>query len=175
MFVDPKKIVEQFGLTPGMRVADFGCGAGFYSLASARLVGEKGRVYAIDVREDMLKQLKTEAERERLENIEIIHGDLEDPRGSKLKDEGVQVVILANTLFQLDEPEKCVAEALRVLEKGGKIFVIDWKESFGGLGPQEENVISEEDARKLFAREGCEITGEINAQNYHYGFVVTCI
>lgn len=174
MFVDPRKIVEQFGLTPGMRVADFGCGPGFYTLACARLVGEKGRVYAIDIQEDLLKQLKTEAQREHIENIEIIRGDLEEAGGSTLKEGSVGVVILANTLFQLDEPQKCVDEALRVIEKGGKIFVIDWKESFGGLGPQKENVISQDDARKLFEREGCEITRDINAQNYHYGFEVTC-
>ena len=170
-FADPNKIVEQFGFTPGMHVADLGSGAGFYTLASARLVGDKGRVYAVDIRPEMLQQIKTAAGMEHLNNIEVIHGDLEEDRGTRLKDGSVDAVIVANTLFQLQDKEKCAKEAIRICEEGGKIYVIDWKESFGGIGPSHEDIFPEEKARGIFEKVGCTFEGPINARNYHYGFV----
>lgn len=171
MFVDPNKIVEQFGFTPGMHVADLGIGAGFYTLATARLVGDKGRVYAVDIRPEMLAQVKTLAEKEHLNNIEVIHGDLEEPRGTRLKDGSMDAVIVANTLFQIENRKQCIEEAARICKEGGKIYFIDWRESFGGLGPQENDVVKEEDVKKLFEEAGCTVTDTINAQQYHYGFV----
>lgn len=171
MFVDPNKIAEQFGFSPGMRVADLGSGVGFYTLATARLVGNAGRVYAVDIRPEMLQQIKTLAEREHLNNVEVIHGDLEEPKGTRLKDGSVDAVIVANTLFQLEEPEHCAEEAMRIVKKDGNIFVIDWKESFGGIGPHKDDVIREEKAKEMFEKVGCIVVKDVNAQNYHYGFV----
>jgi len=49
MFSDPKKNIEQMQLEHGMKIADLGSGSGFYSLEAARVVGDGGKVYAIDV------------------------------------------------------------------------------------------------------------------------------
>jgi ubiquinone/menaquinone biosynthesis C-methylase UbiE len=171
MFVDPKTVISQFGVTPGQNIADLGSGAGFYSLALAHEVGGKGKVYAVDIQEDLLKQLKTAGEQENLDNIEIIRGDLEEEKGTKLADKSVDGVVIANTLFQLEKPEICVKEAMRIVAPEGKMLVVDWRESFGGLGPQEEHVIPEERAKKMFEDAGCEVIEDINTKKYHYGFV----
>ena len=66
MFSNPEKNIEQLGLTPGMKVADLGSGSGFYTIASARLVGTSGLVYSIDIQKDLLTRIKTEASKQKL-------------------------------------------------------------------------------------------------------------
>src|SRR5262249_46147823 len=136
MFSDPRKNLEQLALQPGSRVADFGSGAGFYALAAARFVGDRGRVYAIDVMKDMLTKLKNEAHRLHLHNIEALWGNIEKLGGSRLAPATVDVVLLCNTLFQLEHKHEVALEAKRILKPKGKVLVLDWKDSYGGLGPQ---------------------------------------
>ena len=64
-FADPKGNVLQLGLREGMRVADLGAGSGHYTLAAAAAVGHDGRVYAVDVQEDVLKHVLDAAHRQR--------------------------------------------------------------------------------------------------------------
>ena len=58
IFSDPKKNLKQFCLEEGMRVADFGSGSGYYTLAAAEAVGDTGRVYAIEIQQELLKKVK---------------------------------------------------------------------------------------------------------------------
>ena len=52
-FVNPGDIIAQLNLKKGQVVADFGCGAGFYSLAAAQFVADDGMVYAVDIMPDL--------------------------------------------------------------------------------------------------------------------------
>ena len=61
MFTDPQKNIKELGLTPGMHIADLGAGSGFYVLEAAKRVGDKGRVYAVDVQKDILQKIKNRA------------------------------------------------------------------------------------------------------------------
>ena len=60
-FADPKENILQLGLREGMRVGDFGAGSGHYTLAASGIVGGEGKVYAIDVQEDVLRRLRDAA------------------------------------------------------------------------------------------------------------------
>jgi ubiquinone/menaquinone biosynthesis C-methylase UbiE len=53
-FADPKRNIEQFVLSKGMQVADFGAGAGYIAVESAEQVGKEGRVYVIDIQQELL-------------------------------------------------------------------------------------------------------------------------
>lgn len=171
MFSDPQKNVDQFAVDPGMKVADLGSGAGFYSLALARTVGENGQIYAVDIQQDLLMKLKKEADSENLENIEIIWGNIEDPKGSQLKDDGVDRVILANVLFQTKDKEAAVKEAHRILKPKGTLLYIDWSDSFGGLGPAAHYLVSESQAKSIFEKVGFEHVRNIDAGDHHYGMI----
>ena len=110
MFSDPIKNIEQCGIQAGMEIADFGSGSGHYSLAAAKALMSTGRVYAIDVNKDLLTKLKNHASREGMYNVEVIWGDLEKPRGTKLRDMSVDLVFLSNILFQLEDKEGHVGQ-----------------------------------------------------------------
>ena len=171
MFSSPQKNLEEFGISPGSHVADLGSGSGFYTLAAAKMVGEKGRVYAVDVLKDMLAKLKNEAQRERLHNVETIWGNVERLGGTKLVDASVEIVLACNTLFQLEHKNDFPLEVKRILKPKGRVLVIDWKESFGGMGPQPGHVVSEESARTLFEKAGFTFEKGISAGAHHYGII----
>jgi ubiquinone/menaquinone biosynthesis C-methylase UbiE len=170
-FSDPKSNIEQFGLHAGMSVADFGSGSGHYTLAASEAVGESGRVYAIDIQQELLKKVKNLSRSERKNNIEVIWGDIEEDGGTKLRDGAVDAVIISNVLFQADDKDTAVAEAKRVLKPKGRLLLIDWSDSFGNIGPMEENVVRESEAKRLFERSGFEYVRDIDAGRHHYGLV----
>ena len=172
MFSDPQKNIDQFAVDPGMKVADIGSGAGFYSLALARTVGTTGTVYAIDIQQDLLVKLKNEATQENLENIEIIWGDIEELKGTKLADNSVDKVVIANVLFQTHDKESVIKEAYRILKPKGSLLFIDWSDSFGGIGPANHYLVTKDQAKVLFEKNSFIFVRDVDAGAHHYGMIV---
>ena len=171
MFSDPVKNVEQCGIQAGMEIADFGSGSGHYSLAAAKALISTGRIYAIDIQQELLTKLKNTATREGIYNVEVIWGDIEKINGTKLKDNTIDLVFLSNILFQIDDKEGVIKEAKRVLRAGGRALVIDWTDSFGGLGPKLDMVFRKEKAVEMFEKNGFHLDREILAGAHHYGLI----
>lgn len=171
MFSDPIKNVEQCGIQTGMEIADFGSGSGHYSIAIARALVSTGKVYAVDINKDLLTRLKNNAVKEGLYNIEVIWGDIDKLGGTKLRDFSVDFVFLCNILFQLESKENVINEMKRILKPGGRVLVVDWADSFGGLGPKFESVVSKLTATNLFEKGGFHFDKEISAGAHHYGLI----
>lgn len=183
MFSDPSHSIAQFDLQHGSRVADLGAGSGALSLAAAHAVGEAGRIYAIEVQKPMLERLRSLARQQRISNIETLWGDIERPQGTHLKEESVDAAIASNVLFQIEDKPTFVEEARRILKKGlpaapgrpaqagGRLLLIDWTDSFGGMGPAKEQVVGERQARLLFEGAGFSFVKKIDAGEHHYGIV----
>ena len=172
MFSDPKKNLSQFDIMPTMSVGDFGSGAGYYSIALAKMVGETGRVYAIDIQKELLGKIKNDSAKEHLFNIDIIWADFEAPLGTRLGDSVLDRGVISNVLYQVENKEGFIKEVSRVLRPSGKVLVIDWLDSFGGLGPHKKSILVKEECRKLFEKGGFVFEKEIKAGAHHYGFIL---
>jgi len=179
-FLTPAKVVHAAKIQEGMRVADFGAGSGFFTRAAARAVGPKGVVWAVDVNQDILSRIKNLAVMEGFHNVEVVHGDVESKNGSHLPAGQFDFCIVANLLFAVEDKKALVEEVRRVLRPGGAdapwgpgcALVIDWAESFGGLGPHPEHIVAEGAAHEWFTRQGFTYVGSVPAGAYHWGFVV---
>lgn len=171
MFSEPENNIAQLGLAQGEIVADFGAGTGAYSIAAAKALRGSGRVYAVEVQQDLLVRLRNTAKEEHVGNIEYIWGNLEKLGGTKLRDGSCDVVIVSNVLFQTPDKATVINEAKRVLKHGGRLLVIDWTGSFNSMGPTKDQVFDEHAARDLVDPAGFTFDRAINAGNYHYGLV----
>lgn len=163
----------QLALRDGMKVGDFGAGSGHYARAAAAVVGHGGRVYAIDVQEDMLKHLKLNTHERHHGIIEHVWGDIEKLGGTRLRDQSLDAGILANTLFQLTDRTGFVAELKRVLKPGAKFMLVDWAGAYGGMGPAPEQIVSEHAAEELFITAGFHKVKSFRAGPHHYGIIFT--
>ena len=102
-------------------------------------------------------------------NIHPIWCDLEEAQGIKISDSLLDAGILVNTLFMIEDKAAAIKEIGRTLRSGGKLFVIDWTESFGSLGPQPARVVSPEEAKALFENYGFIYEREFPSGEHHYG------
>lgn len=170
-FSDPKNNILQFGLREGMKVGDLGSGSGHYAALAGATVGSEGRVYAVDIQEDILKRIKDQAESIGVRNVETIWGNIEKAGGTGIREKSLDAVILSNTLFQVDDRDGVVREIQRILKPGGKLMVIDWAGAYGGMGPLPHRVISEHAAEALFIDAGFHKVKSFRAGPHHYAIV----
>jgi len=170
-FANPTKNVGSLPLQPGMVIADLGSGSGHYVMAFALALAATGTVYAIDIQRDLLRRIKNEALSRGLRNIEIIHGDIGRLHGTKLADRCVDMALLSNVLFQLDDQHTALKEAWRIVKPKGHVAVIDWADSFSGLGPIKKHVLTRERALAFAHNTGLELVREFDAGAHHYGLL----
>ncbi len=169
-FLDPNDALKQFGLYGTQHVADLGSGAGHFALAAAKRL-EGGTLFAIDIERDMLKRLVDEAHLGGLTNIHALWGDISRLTGVPLAGETVDRVIATNVLYQVDDRNIFVQEVKRLLRPGGKVLLIEWKESMQG-GPHAKHKVTEDTALALFRRHGFEKERDIDAGDVHYGMIL---
>lgn len=171
MFVDPNQIVDSLEIEPGMIVADFGAGSGFYTIAFAKRAGENGKVYSFDIQKNMLEVIRSKARLNRLLNIEVVWADLEKIGSTRLKEKSVDLVFVSNILFQTEDKKSLLEEAKRILKPGSRAVVIEWEKDQLKFGPPLSRRISSEESQKLFLENGFRLDKEIYAGEYHYGLI----
>lgn len=169
-FLNPNDVLNQLKLKGDMIAADFGSGSGGWAIPLAKRL-RFGKVYAIDILEEPLSALKNKSEIEKVYNIETIHSNIETDQGSKLPDLSCDLILLTNLLFQVEDKEKIMAEAKRVLKKEGKILVVDWLPE-APQGPIEGR-ISATEVKKIAGNLKLKLEKEFQAGVYHYGLVFT--
>jgi ubiquinone/menaquinone biosynthesis C-methylase UbiE len=170
-FAHPVRNVAALGIEPGMIVADFGSGSGAYVLAIAERLGDSGTVYAIDIQKDLLRRTHNEAVKRGFKNVQVLWGDLEKSHGSKLAKQSCDLVLVSNLLFQVEDKESLFREAHRILRPLGRLAVVDWQESFGGMGPTKDAVVDGLNATALAEKFGFEMVKSFAAGAHHYGLL----
>jgi len=123
------EILQQIGIKRGQIILDFGCGSGAYAIPAARIVGEQGRVYALDKDKEALDELMQKAESAGLKNIEGMDtsGELE----IELTDESVDVVLLFDVFHSFyfpraDDRRRLLSEICRIMKPSAFLSVSVW-------------------------------------------------
>ena len=171
--LDPVKIVRFFELKNGDYAADFGSGHGYFIIPLAKSVSPDGKVFAIDIQRQMLDVTRAKSKLENLLNVECIWSDLENPQGSKLKDDFVDLVLLTNILHQSDQKENIIKEAYRILHSSGRLAVIEWdtEKAADSFGPPHAMRIGKEVVINLAQDQLFSVAQEFDAGSHHYGIL----
>lgn len=168
-FINPSDILNQVDLRPTMTAADFGCGGGGITVDLAKRL-EQGRVYAIDVQQEMLSALKSRAELAGVRNIKTILADIEQPIQG-LPQSSCDAVFVVSVIFEVDENKKAVFDqAKRALKPGGRLVVADWLPDKMSVGPRKGR-IGPEEMKNIAKQTGLQLEKEFRPSDYHYGLV----
>ena len=121
IFKPPINKINHSMVKKGDFVLDYGCGPGSYTFAAAKVVGEKGRIYAADIHPLAIEKVKKRAQKNNLENIETVLTDCD----TKLGDKSVDVVICFDVMHAIADKNKLVKEFHRVLKSDGYLSFDD--------------------------------------------------
>jgi ubiquinone/menaquinone biosynthesis C-methylase UbiE len=127
-----KNILGEVGIEPGFHVLDYGCGPGSYIIPLAELVGESGKIYALDIHPLAIQRVKDIASKKQLANVETILSDCQ----TGLSDNSLDAVLLYDIFHHLNDPDAVLKELHRVLKPDGIL-------SFGDHHMKEDEIISE--------------------------------
>ena len=115
------KFLKDIGIKSGQSVLDFGCGVGNYTIPAAVVVGERGKVYAVDKNKQSLDELTQRAEKAGLKNIKRI--DVSEEIKVALQNESVGVVLLYDVIHLMDNRNRLLTEIHRVSKPNALISV----------------------------------------------------
>ena len=152
-------------LKAGMTFADIGCGDGYFTVLAAKIVGAKGKVYAVDIDPSGVEKLKESAKAQGLTNIAAQVGEAEETvfcRGC------VDFILLSMDLHDFRDPAKVLCNAKEMLNTTGLVVDLDWKKTSMPFGPPVAIRFSEEHVAGLLRTVGFTIVDVSDAGPYHY-------
>ncbi len=163
---DPGRLWQRLDLRRGETVADVGAGTGFYAFPAGEVVGPTGRVYAIDVSDELIELLAERVAARRASAVVPVRSTASKiPLASEVAD----VVLLANLLHGV--PPSTVDEAIRLLRPGGRFANVDWKKQETPMGPPVEHRLTSAQAIEVLTRHGLDYREEFEVGPYHYAVV----
>jgi 2-polyprenyl-3-methyl-5-hydroxy-6-metoxy-1,4-benzoquinol methylase len=154
---NPQKILGPY-VSPGMHVVDFGCAMGYFSLPLARMTGNNGKVYCLDIQEKMLKKLWKRAKKAKLDHR--MEMQLIDHQGTvKISEKSIDFILLFAVVHEVDKQAELFSRLASLLKPGGLVLFAEPK---GHVG-QEDFEIS----LKYAENEGLSVIKALQISNSH--------
>lgn len=149
-WADSQRVLSHLGIAPDARIADIGCGPGYFAV---RLAGAAacGQVHALDVDDDMLELCRNNVSRAGLQNVLVRRcGEYE----FGLEDGSLDLVFLSCVIHHADDPVRFLAAARRALKSSGRCAMLEWVERESEFGPPLERRIGHDRLAALAATAG---------------------
>jgi len=161
----PDRVISNLNLRQGAKVADIGCGEGYFTLRLAKSVGERGLVYAVDVDTRPLEVLKKQAEKEHLTNVVVV---VSEPTDTKLQPECLDALFVCDILHEVPQAQRLplLKSATRALKSGGFLYLIDWRKSRDITFDPYEKLIPRDDLVRICTDAGLLLEGEFHYLKY---------
>lgn len=126
VFAKRHKVIAALDIKPGMRIADIGAGTGFYSLMFAERVGPEGIVYAVDIAEDFVDTIKSNA-------VAAGHGNVigvvNNGRDSGLAPGSIDLAFICDTYHHFEYPQTTMRSIHHALSQQGEVVIIDFRKA----------------------------------------------
>lgn len=167
--IDIDKFFKELDLQKGISFLDVACGRGAYCLAASETVGEKGRVYGVDLWEEGIELLKAAADEKSVGNIDALVSDA--GKQIPVDDHAIDVCLMATVLhdFVEDQIEKEVLdEIVRVIKPGGILAIMEFMKIDGPPGPPRHIRLSPEQVDDMLTPFGFMQEGIVDVGPYNY-------
>jgi ubiquinone/menaquinone biosynthesis C-methylase UbiE len=148
---NPEATLKSVGLRPGMVFMDIGCGYGFFTVPAAQIVGEQGKVYAVDIDASAIDRLKREAAKKGLKNVTATVAAAEE---TVFCEACADLVFYSTVLHDFRDPAKVLHNAKLMIKSSGTLIDLDWKKKSSVFGPPVRIRFSEEQASSLIRQAG---------------------
>ncbi len=150
---DPQSMIALIPIHCEQKVADIGSGPGWLSIPLAKYL-YLGKCISVDIQNEMLKKVKSQAKKYKLGNIETI---LSEENKIPIDDDSVEGVVFSDILNEAKNIEKILKEGIRILKKSGWLCVVEWmpsEDSKPKYGPNKSSRLKQEDLRKKLEDNG---------------------
>jgi len=157
-------ILREFGIKSGQKILDFGCGTGVYSLIASRIVGNTGKIYALDNDEDPLEELSNKIKTQNIKNIEIIKTSKKI--SIPLKSNSLDLALMYDVYHLLDKNDriKLLDEMYRVLKSNYGILSY-FATHIGSYGIQLNKV------QEQIKKAGFEFKEQFKSPMFHWSWI----
>lgn len=118
----PDRVIEAFGVRNGESIADIGAGTGFYAFRLAEKVGVEGKVFAVEIQDELLKFISENMERENVKNIVLVKSSESNPN---LPPQSCDKILVANSYYYFKEPVKFMSHLRKAIKPEGRVAIID--------------------------------------------------
>jgi ubiquinone/menaquinone biosynthesis C-methylase UbiE len=118
-------LLDALALKPGEIVADIGAGTGYFSWRMAKRVGEKGKIYAVEIQQEMLDLLMAAMKKQGVaDRVVPVLGTVQDP---KLPPAGIDTILLVDVYHEFDFPFEMARAMIASLKPGGRIVFVEYR------------------------------------------------
>jgi ubiquinone/menaquinone biosynthesis C-methylase UbiE len=122
-FQNPAKIIAPY-IEPNMKVIDFGCGPGFFTIEIARNLSDKGKVFAVDLQQGMLNKLSEKIKNAPFANRIALHKCEQKKLGLTEK---VDFILAFYVVHEVPDPDRLLSEFKLLLNPGGSLLIVEPK------------------------------------------------
>lgn len=171
-FLNREEVFAKVGLKQGMNVACLGCGnQGYFILPAAQMIGKDGLAYAVDVQTSVLDSVRHLASIQMLGNLQTVRANLEMVGSTRIPAGSLDVAFLINVLFQNKKHAEIIKEASRLMNKGGRLVVVDWKKIGVPFGPPVDIRVAPEQVIEYATKIGLRLVLQTEFGQYFWGLI----
>jgi ubiquinone/menaquinone biosynthesis C-methylase UbiE len=145
---NPDKIIGRY-IEKGQTVLDLGCGPGMFSLAMARMVGERGKVISVDIQEEMLQILRQKSEHAGLRSRIILHKAQPEKIGIS---EEVDFALAFYMVHEVPDKVGFLSEVASLLKSQGRFLIVEPKLHVSKSSFEETIEVAESSGLRLVSR-----------------------
>lgn len=121
-WVQPEKVMDAVGVKEGMVIGEAGAGEGYLTFHLSKRVGPTGEIYANDIDENALETVKRRYQREGIDNITTVIGEVADPL---FPNQNLDMIIMLNAFHDFERQEEWLANVKKYMKPEATLVIID--------------------------------------------------
>ncbi len=144
----PNKLLNALKLRPGDRVADIGAGTGYFTFRMSRRVGARGKVYAVEIQQEMLDIIHKRMKQRGVTNIDLVLGKEDDP---KLPSGALDLILMVDVYHEFSRPFEMTQALVKALKPGGRLVFVEYRKEDPAIAIKLVHKMTERQVRKEMA------------------------